>query len=134
MAEVLRAHEVTRAILVHGNDGLDELSLGARSSLHTVTPEGVEVSEIDAGALLGRHHDVSAIRGGDTEENVRVVRRFLDGTPGPVKDVVCANAALALMVAGRATSLEEGYALAAASVDDGYAAAALARLVAVTNA
>ena len=134
MAEVVHARGVTRAVLVHGNDGLDELSLGTTSSLHTVTREGIVVEELDAGAVLGVHHDAAAIRGGDTEENVAVVRRFLEGTPGPVMDVVCANAALALMVAGRATSLEDGFTQAFESVVSGHAATALERLVEVTNA
>jgi anthranilate phosphoribosyltransferase len=134
MSEVVRAHDVTKAVLVHGNDGLDELSLGAPSTLHTVSPAGVEVSEVDAGALLGRHHDVGDIRGGDTAQNVAVVRAFLDGTPGPVMDVVCANAALALMVAGRATSLEDGFTQAFEGVVSGHAATVLERLVEVSNA
>jgi anthranilate phosphoribosyltransferase len=133
MAQVLHAHQVTRAVLVHGNEGLDELSLGATSTLHTVTRESVDVSVIDAGAILGLRHDVSAIRGGDTEDNVAVVHRFLEGTPGPVMDVVCANAALALMVAGRAATLEEGFAQAVQSVEGGHAATALERLVTVSN-
>ncbi|MBW4030069.1 MAG: anthranilate phosphoribosyltransferase [Acidobacteria bacterium] len=133
MAEVLHARGVTRAVLVHGNDGLDELSLGTTSSLHTVTPEGVCSETVDAGAILGLHHEVAAIRGGDTTENVAVVRRFLEGTPGPVMDVVCANAALALMVAGRASSLEDGFTQAFESVVSGRAATALQRLVEVSN-
>jgi anthranilate phosphoribosyltransferase len=133
MADVLHARGVTRAVLVHGHDGLDELSLGTTSSLHTVTPDGVDFSELDAGKVLGLHHEVSAIRGGDTSENVAVLRRFLDGTPGPIMDVVCANAALALMVAGQATSLEDGFVKACESVTSGHAATALARLVDVSN-
>jgi anthranilate phosphoribosyltransferase len=133
MAAVMHAHDVEHVVLVHGHDGLDELSLGAVSTLHTVTGDGVSIREIDAGTLLGRRHDVSAIRGGDTKDNVTIVRRFLDGHEGPVMDVVCANAALALMVAGHATSLEEGFAQAHASVVDGRAGTALERLVAVSN-
>jgi anthranilate phosphoribosyltransferase len=133
MAEVMHARGATRAVLVHGDDGLDELSLGTTSSLHTVTPEGVEVEVLDAGAILGLRHGVDAIRGGDTRENVTVVRRFLEGTPGPVMDVVCANAALALMVAGHAGSLEEGFTQAFESVVSGHAATALERLVEVSN-
>ncbi|MDH2902555.1 MAG: anthranilate phosphoribosyltransferase [Actinomycetota bacterium] len=133
MAQVLHAHEVSSAILVHGHDGLDELSLGATSSLISVTREGVELSEMDAGALLGRRHSVGDIRGGDTDDNVAVVRAFLDGTEGAVMDVACANAALALIVAGRASTLEEGFALAHDSVVSGSAATALERLVAVSN-
>ena len=133
MSAVLHTHDVTHAVLVHGHDGLDELSLGTTSSLHVVTPEGVHVSEIDAGEILGRHHDASAIRGGDTSDNVAVVRRFLEGTPGPVMDVVCANAGLALIVAGHASSLEDGFTQAFESVVSGHAATALARLVEVSN-
>jgi anthranilate phosphoribosyltransferase len=133
MAQVVHAHEVQHVILVHGHDGLDELSLGAVSSLHTVGPDGVTFSEIDAGSLLGRHHDVSAIRGGDTKDNVARVRQFLDGERGPVHDVVCANAALALMAAEHVTTLEEGFHAAESSVQGGRAKWALERLVEVSN-
>ena len=133
MAEVMHARGAARAVLVHGDDGLDELSLGTTSTLHTVTPEGVEVQELDAGAILGLRHGVDAIVGGDTRENVGVVRRFLEGTPGPVMDVVCANAGLALMVAGHAASIEEGFTQAFESVVSGHAATALERLVEVSN-
>src|SRR5487761_2798720 len=59
MAQVLFAHDVTHAVLVHGHDGLDELSLGTSSSMITVTPAGVALSELDAGSLLGRRHSAS---------------------------------------------------------------------------
>jgi anthranilate phosphoribosyltransferase len=64
---------------------------------------------------------------------VDVVRRFLKGTPGPVFDVVCANAALALIVADRAATLEEGFDLASASVREGRAGATLERLITISN-
>jgi anthranilate phosphoribosyltransferase len=134
MARVLMAREVRSAILVHADDGLDELSLGSPSTLHFVSPEGHAIERMNAGEELGVHHDASSIRGGDTADNVRAVRSFLDATPGPVFDVVCANAALALMVAGRATSLSQGFAFAQASVRDGHAATALERLVELSNA
>ena len=134
MAHVLRARGSRHAVLVHSDDGLDELSLGAPSTLHTVTLDGVVVTRLDAGGSLGRHHSAASIRGGDAQENVDVVRRFLAGEPGPVFDVACANAALALMVAGRATSLDEGFAMATTSVTEGHAAAALDRLVELSNA
>ena len=133
MAAVMHARGVRYVVLVHGLDGLDELSLGSPSSLHTVTPDGIEFSEIDAGSLLGLRHQATDIRGGDTTQNAAVVRRFLEGSRGPVYDVVCANAALALMVAGRATSLQEGFAMATTSVGSGAAATALERLVEVSN-
>ncbi len=134
MAEVLHARGIRFAILVHGDDGLDELSLGAPSTVHVVTPEGRSVERVDAGAEIGRHHDVGSIRGGDAAHNVAVVRAFLEGRQGPVFDVACANAALALRVAGRVSTLSQGFALASASVVEGHAGLAHERLVAISNA
>ena len=134
MAHVLQSRGIRHAILVNADDGLDELSLGSVSTLHLVTPERHSVERLDAGAELGLHHDVASIRGGDTDHNVRVVREFLEAKPGAIFDVVCANAALALMVAGRANSLSDGFALASASVTEGRAALSLERLVAISNA
>lgn len=134
MSHVLHARGIKYAILVNADDGLDELSLGSDSTLHLISPDGVEIERLDAAGELGRRHDVAAIRGGDTEHNLAVVRAFLEGRPGPVFDVVCANAALALMVAGRAETLSEGFELASKSVLNGDAGVALERLVEISNA
>jgi anthranilate phosphoribosyltransferase len=134
MTQVLVARGIEHAILVNSDDGLDELSLGASATLHVINPLGSDVQRLDAGAVLGLHYEVAEIRGGDTEHNVEVVTAFLDGRAGPVHDVVCANAALALIVAGRATTLNEGFEMAAASVGDGRAGVALDRLVEISNA
>lgn len=133
MAFVLHARGIRYAILVNADDGLDELSLGSPSTLHYISPEERTVGRLDAGDVLGLHHDAASIRGGDTPHNVQVVRSFLEGRQGPVFDVVCANAALALMVAGRASSLVQGFVLASSNVVDGHAARALDRLVAISN-
>ena len=133
MAHVLHARGIKYAILVNADDGLDELSLGADSTLHIITPDGITIQRLDAAGELRRRHDVSAIRGGDTAYNSGVVREFLDGTLGPVFDVVCANAGLALMVAGRSTTLREGFEMASESVLTGRAKLALDRLVAISN-
>ncbi len=133
MASVLFTRGTLFSVLVHADDGLDELSLGTPSSLHEIRPEGVSVRDVDAGEELDRHHSAASIRGGDTKDNVDVVRRFLDGTEGPVFDVACANAGLALIVAGRASNLREGFDLAAASVREGRAASALEQLVSISN-
>jgi anthranilate phosphoribosyltransferase len=133
MAHVLQARDVRYAILVNSDDGLDELSLGSPSTLHFISPYGRSVERINAGDELELHHDVTSIRGGDTEHNVNVVYSFLNAKPGPVFDVVCANAALALMVAGKAQSLSEGFSLAKSSVEEGRAGIALERLVQLSN-
>jgi anthranilate phosphoribosyltransferase len=134
MTQVLVARGIDHAILVSADDGLDELSLGASSTLHVISAQRVDVQRLDAGAVLGLRHEASAIRGGDTAHNVEVTRGFLDGRPGPVFDVACANAALALIVAGRAATLSEGFALASSSVTEGRAGLALERLVELSNA
>jgi anthranilate phosphoribosyltransferase len=134
MAQVLVARGIEYAILVHADDGLDELSLGAPSTLHVITPGAATVERLDAGETLERRHDVAAIRGGDIDVNVRAVRSFLSGEPGPVFDVVCANAGLALMVAGRVDNVRDGFDVAAQSVLEGRAQDALDRLVELSNA
>lgn len=133
MAQVLGARGVDYAILVNSEDGLDELSLGAPANLRLITPMGTQIRRIDAAQELGVSHDVASIRGGDVHHNVEVVRDFLDGVRGPVFDVVCANAGLALMVARRADSLREGFDIAAEGVLSGRAAVALERLVSISN-
>jgi anthranilate phosphoribosyltransferase len=133
MAQVLRARGIRYAILVNADDGLDELSLGSLSTLHIITPDAITIERMNASEELARHHDVKSLRGGDVTHNVNVVHSFLEGREDAVFDVVCANAALALMVAGRATSLRQGFELAQASVREGHAQRSLERLVAVSN-
>lgn len=133
MAEVLRARSIERATLVHSHDGLDELSLGAPATLYEIESDRISTRVIDAGELLGIHHDAASIRGGDLATNVRAVHEFLAATPGAVFDVVTSNAALALLVAGRTTSLEEGFELSRTSVRQGKALQVLERLIAISN-
>ncbi len=133
MAEVLARRGVDAITLVHGHDGLDELSVGTTSTLIHVSSDGTRREVINAGEELGFRHDVASLRGGDVEVNVRVVREFLSGALGAVHDVVCANAALTLLAAGRAATLLEGYELARASVSSGAASTVLERMVEVTQ-
>ncbi len=133
MSQVLAARGAESMALVHGDDGLDELSLGGPSTVFVVTPNGIEQRHVDAPAELGRHADVAALRGGGAADNADVVRRFLDGEAGPVHDAVCANAALALQMAGRASSLRDGFELAEETVTSGAASTVLDRLVRTSN-
>jgi anthranilate phosphoribosyltransferase len=133
MAQVLHTRGVERAVLVNGDEGLDELSLGVPSTLFTVTNDGIEKSRIDAGLELGRHHDVSTIKGGQTDDNLTIFRDFLEGKQDPIFDVACANAGLALMIAGKADSLVDGYTQSADSVINGHASRALNKLIEVSN-
>jgi anthranilate phosphoribosyltransferase len=132
LAEVLGRLGAVRAWTVHGQ-GLDELTVTGETEVaewkdgavrrFTVTPE-------DAGLPRA---DISAIRGGDAEENAAALTALLDGARGAYRDVVLLNAAAALVVADKAADLAEGAVQAAAVIDDGRAAKALAELIAVTN-
>jgi anthranilate phosphoribosyltransferase len=132
MAGVLVARGVQRAAVVHSDDGLDELSLGAASTIINVSPTGTTATRFDPSSV-GRHHAPSEIRGGDVTDNADVVRRYLDGETGAVFDVVTANAGLALVVAGRVPDVATGMSLAAAAVADGSARRVLRDLVVASN-
>lgn len=133
LAIVLGRLGAVHALVVHGADGLDELTTTGVShvaeykdgkvSVYDVTPE-------DAG--LPRAH-MDDLRGGDAEENASVIRAMLDGAPGPYRDIVCLNAAAGLLVGGRCASLMEGAKIAAEVIDSGAAKAVLAKLVDITN-
>lgn len=127
MAETLVGLGTTDAWLVHGH-GLDELTVAGENQVVTVT----------AGALADRivtpeeaglpRSPVAAIRGGEAAENAQALLALLQGSPGAYRDTVVLNSAAALIVAGRADTLMEGAAQAAAAIDTGAALAALGRL------
>lgn len=133
LAQVLARLGSECAWVVHGSDGLDEITttgptvIAALSSgkirLFEVTPEEVGLSRASPDDL----------RGGDAETNAAALRAVLGGEHGPYRDIVLMNAAAALIVAGKAADLKTGIAMAARSLDEGWAMRALDRLVAITN-
>ncbi len=134
MARVLGNLGSERAWVVHGSDGLDELTTTGVSyvaELKDGQVSGFEVSPEDAGIAIAKPED---LKGGTAEENAKAMRAMLDGEPGPFRDVVVYNAAASLVVAGKAGSLRDGVALAVAAIDEGKAKATLDKLVAITNA
>ncbi len=134
MAETLRALGSTKAWLVHGGDGSDELSISAAS--HVAALENGEIREFElhpAEAGLPTHPFESII-GGTPAQNAAAFRALLDGAPGAYRDAVLLNAAAALMVADRVTDLAEGVAIARASIDSGAAKAKITALARITNA
>ncbi len=134
MAEVLLALGSEAAWLVHGSDGTDELSISGSSwvvALDDGTLTEFEVHPEDAGLPV---HDFSAIIGGSPQDNAQAFRALLSGAPGAYRDATLLNAAAALVVAGRATSLVAGVAMAAESIDSGKAAEAVATVARITSA
>jgi anthranilate phosphoribosyltransferase len=133
MAEVLRNLGSTHVWVVHGEDGLDEITTTGSTRVaelrdgkvreFTLTPE-------DAGLPRAT---VSDLKGADPAHNAAALREVLDGKPGAYRDIVLINAAAALLVADKTSDLRAGVALAAAAVDSGAAKATLDKLVSLSN-
>jgi len=133
LAEALRVLGSKRALVVHGSDGLDEISISAESKItelakgelqtYTVTPE-------DFGL---RRAPLEAIRGGDAQQNSRMILEVLNGGRGPRRDIVLLNGAAALVASSRVSDFTEGVGLAAEAIDSGAALAKLERLIEFTN-
>lgn len=135
MLGVLAANGATRAMVVWGHDGLDELSTTCPSTVLSLEPDGrTRRSEVDPARLNLRPADPAALRGGQADANAAAVWRVLAGELGPHRDVVTLNAAAGLVVGGLAEDLEAGLERARAAVDDGSAAAVLEGLVRVSRA
>jgi anthranilate phosphoribosyltransferase len=127
MADVLRRLGTERAFVVHG-ENIDELPLDGSGVRYDVTPDGVSRTEVVPESVGLSRAPREALAGGTPVENAAIVEAVLGGANGPRRDVVLLNAGAALEVAGRARSLREGVALAAATIDSGAAADRLARL------
>ncbi len=138
MAGVLGATGSRHAMIVHADDGLDELSVTSPSSVLEVRGDGsgeFEMSDwrVDPAALGFAPATMADLRGGDAAFNARIIRSVLEGEQGARRDIGLLNAAAALVVAGRVTDLESGVEAAAESIDSGRAVAVLDALVATSQ-
>jgi anthranilate phosphoribosyltransferase len=134
LAGVLAGLGAVRALVVHGEDGLDELTTTAPNRAALVRDGRIERMAIDARDLGLPRATLGDLAGGTPSENAAITRAILAGEKGPRRDVVMLNAAAALFVVEAVSSLEEGLARAARSVDEGRAAARLEALCAATVA
>ncbi|HWA90328.1 MAG TPA: anthranilate phosphoribosyltransferase [Rhizomicrobium sp.] len=130
VARVLSALGTERAWVVHGGDGLDEV---------TTTCETHVADLVGGEALLfvltpPRLAALADLKGGDAAHNAGAIRRLLDGETGPFRDIVVLNAGAALVIAGKARDIGDGVALAEAAIASGRARRALERLIDVSNA
>jgi anthranilate phosphoribosyltransferase len=133
MAEVLGRLGAERAWVVHGRDGLDELTTTGPSMVAELDRGKVRTFEVNPEDAGIRRATLDELRGGDPATNVLAINALLDGHPSAYRDIAVFNAAAALMIAGKVADLKAGAALAAQSIDSGKARAALARLVAISN-
>ncbi len=133
MAEALKLLGSQRALVVHSQDGMDEISLAAPTAIYdlkdgiitdyAITPEDVGFATANPNSL----------RGGSAEENAATLRSVLGGKAGPLRDVVLMNAAAALVAGGKASSIKAAIPQAAASIDSGRALKKLEGLVQVSQ-
>jgi anthranilate phosphoribosyltransferase len=131
-AEALRALGSASAFIVHGRDGLDEVSISAATQVAVLDGGAVTSREITPEEAGLARRPLADIRGGDAAHNASAMRRLFDGEQGAYRDIVLLNAGAALMVAGRAKDVKEGVRLAAQSLDSGAAKAKLEALIKAT--
>ena len=134
IAEVLAKLGSRHAWVVHGRDGLDELSTTGPTLVAELKDGAVSTFEVtpeDAGLARA---SLDALKGGDAAVNAAALRDVLDGVAGAYRDIVLLNAGASLVVGGKADDLRAGVALAAQSIDSGAARAALERLIAASRA
>ena len=134
MAQVLKNLGSQSIWVVHGSDGLDEITTSGPTSVAELKHDEIRTFEItpeDAGLPRATPE---ALRGGDAMANAKALLDVLKGKKGPFRDVAVLNAAAALIVAGKAKDLKEGAALAAHAIDSGEAEGRLDRLIAISSA
>ena len=128
LALVLRTLGVRRAMLVHGVDGMDEVTVTGPTRAVEVSDAGIRGMTITPESAGLRRWPAAALRGGGPERNAAIATRVLDGAPGAARDITLLNAAAALKVGGMARTWRDGVTLAAASIDTGAAAGKLAEV------
>jgi anthranilate phosphoribosyltransferase len=133
LAQVLKNLGCRRGFVVHGRDGMDEITLAGETRMAEVTPHGVTVRTFSPEELGFARCGMDELRGGDAAANAVIVRNILAGEPGPKRDIVLLNAAFGLVAAGKAANPQEGVRMAAAAIDTGRAGQQLEKLIALTN-
>lgn len=133
MAEALGRLGSETAWVVHGLDGIDELTTTGRSLVAELKDGRVSTFEVGPADIGVPEADPADLKGGTPAENAAALAALLDGESGAYRDIVVLNAAAALVVAGTADSLMDGAAKARQSIDSGVAKAALDKLVSITN-
>ncbi len=133
LAEALNQLGLKRALVVHGRDGLDEITITGPTKVAEVRERQVKVYDVTPEQFGLKRALLDDISGGDVNENANIIRDIVAGKKSARRDVVLLNAAAALVAAGRADSIAEGVPLAAQSLDSGAARKKLDALVAFTN-
>ncbi|MBM4149303.1 MAG: anthranilate phosphoribosyltransferase [Lentisphaerae bacterium] len=133
-AEVLKALGSRRAFVVHGHDGMDEITTTTATRMSELRDGRVLTYEFDPLPLIENYAEASGLAGGDTAENAGITRSVLAGEAGAARDIVRLNAAAAIVAGGKAADIREGWLAAGEAIDSGRAAKALEKLVEFSNA
>jgi len=133
LAGVLHKLGCRHGFVVHGSDGMDEMTLTGETLIAEVTTVGVTMATVTPEQLGLARCDMEALKGGDAVINAEIVRAVLAGEKGPRRDIVLLNAAYALVAAGKAITAAEGMILAAEAIDSGRALQQVGKLAALTN-
>lgn len=133
-AQVLKLLGSERAFVVHGNDGMDEFTTTTTSRVSELQSDGiVKTYDFDPSSIIENIPSLKDLAGGTPEENAEITKSILNGKPGPKRDIVCLNAAAAIVAGGKADSLNAGFQLAENVIDSGQALAKLQKLITVSS-
>jgi anthranilate phosphoribosyltransferase len=132
-AQALRILGVKRAFVVHGHDGLDEISVCAPTRISELNDGMIRTYNISPEQFFGETAKAGDLAGGSPVDNAEITRSILNGEKGPKRNIILINASAALVAAGKASNLKEGIALAENSIDSGAATAKLYSLIHFTQ-
>lgn len=133
MTEALHRLGTKRAMVVHGQDGLDELTVTGKSYISELKEGSISQKTITPESVGLQTYDLESLRGGDAEANAKALNAVLKGEAGAYRDAVALNAGAALTIAGKTDEIAEGVKLAQEAIDSGKAEATLANLISVTQ-
>ena len=128
-AHALQLLGAKRAFVVHGHDGLDEISVCAPTRISELKDGFIRTYDISPEQYFGEQAEPADLLGGNPEENAQITRNILNGEKGPKRNVVLINAAAALVAAGQAEDFKQGIQMAETAIDDGTAAKKMEALI-----
>jgi anthranilate phosphoribosyltransferase len=133
MAQVLELLGGHHALVVHGEDGLDEITLGGRTTVWELKEGIIKSYSLTPEELGFRRAARESLRGGSAQDNAELLRRVLEGEKGPRRDIVLMNAAAAIKAGGKAETFEQGIKLAEEAIDSGKASEKLEGLIRISR-
>jgi len=132
-ANALKLLGASKAYVVHGHDGLDEISICANTRVSQLNNGFVKSFDLDPRQFFGEYADPESIKGGDKKQNAAIIKSILKGEKGPKRDIVLINSGAALLIANEVDSLSQGIEKAQASIDSGNSLEKLEELVEFTQ-